>query len=113
MTRQTVNEICSQMPGATLDHKLGEGHDSWKVGDKLFAIVGAMGDSVSVKTDSVETAQMLIDAGIGHKARYLHRSWIALPLDADPDELRHRISVSYGIIRAALPKRLRDALGQT
>ena len=30
---------------------------------------------VSVKTDSIETAQMLIDAGIGLKAPYLHRSW--------------------------------------
>ncbi len=105
MSRDTVNTICASHKGATLDHNLGEGHDSWKVGGKLFAIVGALGDVVSVKTDSVETAQMLIDAGAGTKARYLHRSWISIPLTADPEELTHRITVSYDIILSSLTKR--------
>ncbi|MEY1555633.1 MmcQ/YjbR family DNA-binding protein [Yoonia sp. R2331] len=60
---------------------------------------------MSVKTDSVETAQMLIDAGAGSKARYLHRSWISVPLGADEDELRHRVAVSYDIIFASLTKK--------
>ena len=33
---------------------------------------------VSVKTDSVETAEMLIEAGVGVKAPYFHRSWVNL-----------------------------------
>ncbi len=110
MSRKIVNEICKAYPGATLDHNLGEGHDSWKVGGKLFAITGSLGDSVSVKTDSIETAQMLIDAGVGSKARYLHRSWIAIPLDIDPDELRHRINVSYELIKSSLSKKAQAAL---
>ncbi|MEY1555632.1 hypothetical protein AB3Y40_08355 [Yoonia sp. R2331] len=28
MSRKTVNAICATHPGATLDHNLGEGHDS-------------------------------------------------------------------------------------
>jgi hypothetical protein len=35
---------------------------------------GILAPGVSVKTDSVETAQMLIDAGVGVKAPYFHRS---------------------------------------
>ncbi len=110
MTRETVNALCATYPGATLDHNLGEGHDSWKVGGKLFAIIGVLGDVVSVKTDSIETAQMLIDAGAGQKARYLHRSWISVPLTADPDELRHRIQISYDIILASLSKKAQAAI---
>ena len=94
MSRETVNALCATLPGATVDDLLGPGHDSWKVGGKMFASIGAGSDTVSVKTDSIETATMLIDAGAARRARYFHRSWVAVPLDADPDELRHRIGVS-------------------
>ena len=53
---------------------------------------------------------MLIEAGIGQKADYMHRSWIALPLDADEAELRHRITASYRIIRNSLPKKVQAGL---
>ena len=45
----------------------------------MFACIGAVMPGVSVKTDSIETAQMLIDAGVGVKAPYFHRSWVNLP----------------------------------
>jgi predicted DNA-binding protein (MmcQ/YjbR family) len=65
---------------------------------------------VSVKTADIDTAQMLIDAGIGVKAPYFHRSWIHLPLGAEEDELRHRITASYDLIRASLTKKAQAAL---
>lgn len=111
MSRQIVNRLCTALPGATLDHNFGEGHDSWKVGGKLFAIVGGLGGGVSVKTDSVETARMLIDAGVGQRAPYCHASWVMVSLDAAEDELAHRISVSYDIIRASLTRAVRAGLG--
>jgi hypothetical protein len=52
---------------------LGGGHDAWKVGGKMFAYIGAVMPGVSVKTDSIETAEMLIEAGVGVKAPYLYR----------------------------------------
>ena len=76
----------------------------------MFACFGERLDGFSVKTDSVETAQMLIDAGAGKKAPYFHRSWILIPMDGAPDELEHRIKVSYDIIVKSLTKRVRDAL---
>ena len=57
---------------------------------------------VSVKTEGVETAEMLIAAGVGVKAPYLHRSWINLPWSTPEDELRHRLAASYRLVRAGL-----------
>ena len=65
-------QLCSSLPGAT------EAHPpeliSWKVGGKMFACFGGEGDmqGVSVKTDSTDTAAMLIVAGAAHRAPYFH-----------------------------------------
>ncbi|MCB1391482.1 MAG: MmcQ/YjbR family DNA-binding protein, partial [Rhodobacteraceae bacterium] len=88
----------------------GGGHDAWKVGGKMFAVTGASTQGVSVKTDSAETAAMLIEAGVAEKARYLHHSWVTVPLDGPADELRHRLVASYRLVRASLPKRIQAGL---
>jgi len=110
MSRDTINSICDAFPGAKLSDPWGGEHDAWKVGGKMFACIGAAQTGVSVKTDSIETAQMLIDAGVGIKAPYFHRSWIHLPLDGDTVELRHRLEVSYDIVRSGLTKKLQNSL---
>jgi predicted DNA-binding protein (MmcQ/YjbR family) len=76
----------------------------------MFACMGAILPGVSVKTDSIETAQMLIEAGIGARAPYFHRSWINVSWDATEDELRHRIRASYQLVRKALPRRVQADL---
>ena len=110
MSRKKINDICAALPGAEWSDPWGGGHDAWKVGGKMFACMGSMSDGVSVKTDSVETAQMLIDAGVGVKAPYFHRSWIRLEPATPEDELRHRIQVSYDLVRSKLPKKLQATL---
>lgn len=110
MSREMVTAICRELPGAEVDDPWGGGHDAWKVGGKMFACVGAVLPGVSVKTDSIETAEMLIDAGVGIKAPYFHRSWINLPWGTPQDELRHRIIASYRLIRSGLPKKVQAAL---
>jgi predicted DNA-binding protein (MmcQ/YjbR family) len=112
MSRETVNKICATCPGATASDPTTE-LDSWKVGGKMFACFGERLSGFSVKTDSVETAQMLIDAGAAKKAPYFHRSWVLMDLDASQDELTHRIKTSYDIIFKALPKKARDAITQS
>ncbi|WP_158963967.1 MmcQ/YjbR family DNA-binding protein [Chachezhania sediminis] len=111
MTRALVDQICEALPGATRALAAEGELDSWKVGGKMFACFGpTSGDGVSVKTAGTDTATMLIDAGIGTRARYFHRSWIRLGFDLDEAELRHRIETSYDLIRAALPRAQRTAL---
>ena len=111
MSAETVNAICAEFPGAELNDPWGGGHHAWKIGGKMFACIGSQDLGVSVKTDSIETAQMLIEAGVGIKAPYFHRSWILLPWGVAEDELRHRLEVSYGIVRAGLPKKVQATLG--
>lgn len=108
--RILVNTICAALPGAEWSDPWGGGHDAWKVGGKMFAVTGAVGGGVSVKTDSIETAAMLIDAGVAGKAPYLHRSWVRVPLGSDPEELRHRLLTSYRLVRAGLPRKAQAAL---
>ncbi|MCY1125612.1 MmcQ/YjbR family DNA-binding protein [Frigidibacter sp. RF13] len=110
MSRERVNQMCATLPGAEVSDPWGGGHDAWKVGGKMFACVGAIQTGVSVKTDSVETAEMLIAAGVGERAPYFHRSWIYLPVDTSHEELRHRLSQSYRIVRAGLTRKAQAAL---
>lgn len=106
MNRETVNQICARFAGAVAADPTTE-LDSWKVGGKMFACFGDRIDGVCTKTDSIDTAAMLIDAGAATRAPYFHKSWVLVNFDAGEDELRHRLQTSYDIIVKALPKRLR------
>ncbi len=110
MSREIVNAICETFPGAEVSDPWGGGHDAWKVGGKMFACIGAVMPGVSVKTDSIETAEVLIAAGVGVKAPYFHQSWINLPWDTPEEELRHRLAASYRLVRAGLTKKAQAQL---
>jgi predicted DNA-binding protein (MmcQ/YjbR family) len=110
MSRDVVNAICAGLPGAEVSDPWGGGHDCWKVGGKMFAVVGAVLPGVSVKTDGIEMAEMLIDAGVAERAACLHRSWVRLPEGCPEDELRHRPLASCRLVRAGLPKRVQAGL---
>jgi predicted DNA-binding protein (MmcQ/YjbR family) len=111
MSRDLVNAICRSFPGAACSDPWGGGHDAWKVGGKMFACIGAVLPGVSVKTDSVETAEMLIEVGVALRAPYFHRSWVNLPWSTAEDELRFRLANSYTLVRTALPKKIQAGLG--
>ena len=108
--RPRLDAICAALPGAEKSDPWGGGHDAWKVGGKMFACVGAVDPGVSVKTPDIDTASMLIEAGVGEKARYFHKSWIRLPENVAVDELEHRVHVSYDVVRAGLTKKAQRAL---
>jgi predicted DNA-binding protein (MmcQ/YjbR family) len=115
MTRTFVNSFCAALAGAQHSDPWGGGHDAWKVGGKLFAIVGAVDEAVSVKCRDIETAQLLIALGRAERAPYLHRSWVRIPLEPicsiEQDELAGRLLISYNLIRASLPRKIQSALG--
>ncbi|WP_374637465.1 MmcQ/YjbR family DNA-binding protein [Paracoccus sp. (in: a-proteobacteria)] len=110
MSRELVNEMCAAQPGAEWSDPWGGGHDCWKVGGKIFALIGVEGTHVAVKTSGTEIAELLIQTGVAERAPYFHRSWVALPLDSAPDELAHRVRHSYRLVRAGLPKKLQADL---
>ena len=43
MDRAGVGEVCLALPAVTLDHPFGEEHDAYRVGGKIFAMVGERG----------------------------------------------------------------------
>ena len=96
MTRTLVDTLCAAHPGATAADPTTE-LASWKVGGKMFACFGDRIDGVCVKTDSTETAAMLIDAGAATKAPYFHKSWVL---------------VSFGSAEEELPKKVREEIAQ-
>jgi predicted DNA-binding protein (MmcQ/YjbR family) len=108
--RRRVADICLNLPGAEVSDPWGGGHDAWKVGGKMFALIGAVAPGVAVKCRDVETAEMLKEAGAAETAKYLHRSWVRLPEKAPAQELRDRITLSYDLIRAGLPASVRKEL---
>jgi predicted DNA-binding protein (MmcQ/YjbR family) len=112
MSREFVNAYCATLPGAEVSDPWGGGHDAWKVGGKMFASIGAITPAVAVKTADIETAEMLIEAGVAERAKYLHCSWVQLPWGTPEEEMRARILESYKIIRSGLSKKLQATLGK-
>ncbi|MGV6820533.1 MAG: MmcQ/YjbR family DNA-binding protein [Parvularcula sp.] len=113
MDRAFINKICARLPGAECSDPWGGGHDAWKVGGKLFLTIGASLPGFSIKTESIENAQILIEAGHASRAPYFHKSWVHVGYDQMPqDEAMARIEKSYWIIRGGLPKKVQRALGE-
>jgi predicted DNA-binding protein (MmcQ/YjbR family) len=71
-----------------------------------------MDDGVSVKCADADTAGLLIEMGRAVRAPYFHASWVRVPWGVvSDDEIRDRLTTSYQIIRAGLPKKVQTALG--
>ncbi|MGB8812730.1 MAG: MmcQ/YjbR family DNA-binding protein [Paracoccaceae bacterium] len=112
MTRKLVNDHCATLPGAEVSDPWGGGHDAWKVGGKMFAVVGAMEHGVSLKCPDIDTAALLIEMGRAVRAPYFHASWVRLPWGMVPEEeMIERLTASYRIIRGSLPKKIQAGLG--
>ncbi|MBM7067322.1 MmcQ/YjbR family DNA-binding protein [Actibacterium sp. 188UL27-1] len=112
MDRDIANRTAAARPGATLEHPFGDDLDTWKVGGKIFAIVGAKGRGTTLKCANPDTAALLIDMGRAEPAPYLKRGgWVLIPWDRmEGEELAERVETSYQTVRATLTKKVRDAL---
>jgi hypothetical protein len=44
------------------------------------------------------------------RAPYFHRSWVNLPWGTSEDELRHRLTASYRLVRSGLSKKVQAQL---
>ena len=83
MSRDRVNFLCAAHADATAADPTTE-LDSWKIGGKMFACFGDRIDGVCVKTDSAETAAMLINAGAAKENQRRNRSGVADDFNLDP-----------------------------
>lgn len=112
MDRAGVKRFCLSLPAATLDHPFGEDHDAFRVGGKMFAIMGGDG-GLSFKASDI-AFEVLTETGRAAPAPYLARGkWVHL---ADPahwpdDELTEHLITAHALIAAKLTKKARRELG--
>ena len=112
MDRAGIGKVCLALPAATLDHPFGDHHDAYRVGGKMFVMVGEEG-GVSFKVSDI-AYEILTETGKARPAPYLARArWVNLPdPDAwDDDELAEHFAIAHRIVAAKLTKKARAELG--
>lgn len=112
MDRAGVGRVCLALPAATLDHPFGDDHDAYRIGGKMFCMVGAMG-GVSFKVSDI-AYEVLTEEGRARPAPYLARNkWVNLPRIGDwpDDELAEHLAIAHSIVAATLTRKARAALG--
>ncbi len=103
-----------KLPGATENVQWGD-NLVFKVGGKIFAVLNLeTGTALSFRCSPEDFAELIEREDIV-PAPYLARAyWVSL-LDADAlpaAELRQRLSTSYELVTARLPKKTRDGLSR-
>ena len=111
MDRKAVVAACRRLSGATEEYPFGPETLVFKVGGKIFAIMGAT--SVSLKCDP-GYAQALREQHPAVTPGYHldKRHWNTVELDGSvPDEsLREWIEDSYDLVVSTLPRAVRQSL---
>ena len=115
MDRAAIGKVCLALPGATLDHPFGDHHDAYRVGGKIFVMVGQEG-GVSFKVSGI-AYEVLTETGRARPAPYLARAkWVNIPDPeaaegwTDVDLADHFVS-AHATVAARLTKKVRAALG--
>ena len=112
MDRAGIGKTCLALPGVTLDHPFGDHHDAYRIGGKMFVMVGEEG-GVSFKVSDI-AYEILTETGKARPAPYLARAkWVNLPdPDAwDDEELAEHLAIAHRIVAAKLTKKARAELG--
>ena len=112
MNRAGIGKVCLALPGVTLDHPFGDHHDAYRIGGKMFVMVGEEG-GVSFKVSDI-AYEILTETGKARPAPYLARAkWLNLPDPNawDADELAEHFAIAHRIVAAKLTKKARAELG--
>lgn len=116
LSRDALNAYCKSLPQTTHVVQWGNS-DVWKVGGKLFAILGwSDGESAATFKVSDLAYEVLSDMRGIRPAPYLASrgmKWVQVYDDPGlpDDELKSHIQASYEMIKAKLSKKLRTELG--
>ncbi len=111
MTPEAVDAFCRSLPAATMDVLWGV-DQVYKVGGKMFAVVGP-GGTLSFKANDV-AFEMLVETGVARPAPYMARAkWVFLDdLGSMADhDLRDYLKSAHALTAAKLTRKLQRELG--
>ena len=111
MTRADIEAIAFALPAVTRVVQWGAS-DVYKVGGKVFAIVGD--DGMSFKVTDIGFVVLTEAGGPGRQAPYCAKGqWVNVPLDGlDREDAQGWLATAHSLISANLTKQLRAELGQ-
>lgn len=115
MTRDEALALCGGFPGAAEEYPFGDGVAVFKVGGRIFALIGLDGNpgSVSLKCDpglALEWRARYSAVRPGYHLNKRHWNTVELDGSVDDDEMREMIDHSYDLIVRRLPRSVRDGL---
>jgi len=111
MDREAVVARCRSLPGASEGYPFGEGVLVFKVGGKIFAILGAT--SVSLKCDpgyAVALREEYPAVSAGYHLDKRHWNTIELDGSVPSDVLGEWIEDSHGLVMAGLSRAQRNSI---
>ena len=117
MDRAGIGRVCLALPGTTLDHPFGDHHDAYRVGGKMFVMVGDTG-GVSFKVSDI-AYEVLTETGRARPAPYLARAnWVNIETpDQAPDwtdeDMAGHFASAHAIIAGKLTRKQKAELGLT
>ncbi len=111
MDIEDIRNICLALPGVTEDIKW-ENDLCFLIAEKMFCVVNLTGElNVTFKVPDDDFERWISSDGV-HPAPYLARAkWIQVTdlQNADAAEIKNAIVQSYELIKAKLPKKVRES----
>ena len=114
MTPETFDAACRALPAVTMDVQWGADH-VYKVGGKMFAVLGPTEHGVSMKVSDI-AFEALVESGVARPAPYLARAkWVRFDSLAavDDGEMTDWLANAHALVAAKLTKAMRRSLGLT
>ena len=115
MHLDAFRDHCLALPGAEETLPFGPDTLVFKVGGKMFALMGLerLPPSVNLKCDperAVELREQYDAIAPGWHMNKVHWNTVGLQADVPDDVIRELADHSYALVRASLPKRIRAEL---
>ncbi len=116
METDTFREYCLKKPGATEDTPFGDDHLVFKVGGKMFALVGLddVPPTANLKCDpdrALELRDRYEQVRPGYHMNKKHWNTVEIAAGIPDAEIRKMIDHSYELVVQGLPKAARAKLG--
>jgi len=112
MTRDEVEDVCLARPGAVLEFPFGPETPVFKVGGKMFGLLGSRGLNLKCDPGLAESLrEAYADVTPGYHMNKRHWNTVALDGDVPDGVIADLVEDSYDLVVSALPRAAQRRLG--